>query len=104
MPANKGYKFKDVIFFGSLPADGGADIIFERINKRTTYIYTWDKDFSYKHEKKGRRETLLEKIPRKGSFNSLSDLGQKDAGFKALGGGRPDFMSIKEEKKERPVF
>jgi hypothetical protein len=66
MPMNKGYKFKDVIFFGKLPSTDEDYIIFERINKDTMYIHLWEKNFIYLYEKKGKdKKVLIEKIPRK---------------------------------------
>jgi len=66
MPSNKGYKFKNIIFFGKLPPVEESNIIFERIDKNTLHIHKWEKDFVYLYEKKGKdKKILIEKKPRK---------------------------------------
>lgn len=73
MPGNKGYKFRGVIFFGELPVSEETYIIFERVDKETMLIHTWEKDFSCVYEKKGKsKKALLEKFPKKSVKNSSS--------------------------------
>jgi hypothetical protein len=66
MPMNKGYKFRGIIFFGELPPEENTYVVFERINKEILHIHTWNDQYEYLYEKKGKeKKNLIKKIPKK---------------------------------------
>ena len=53
MPNNKGYIWRDVYFYGTLPAEKGPVVMFEKKNN-SLYIHEWDKKYYSIYEKQGK--------------------------------------------------
>lgn len=67
MPNNKGYIYRGMRLYGQKPAEEGKPVeLEESLGKGNLRVHVIDDEYTRIYQKKGRRRTLLETIPRSG--------------------------------------